>query len=137
MNMSGAVPAAAEQQPGLQFLAGVRIVSFTQFLLGPTAVQYLSDLGAEVIKVEPPGRGAWERSWSGGGAFVNGVSPFYLLAHRNARSLTLDLKHPLAAEVARRLVTGADVLVENFRPGVMERLGLGFVWFIFINPRLV
>ena len=121
----------------LGILSGVRILSFTQFLIGPAAVQYLGDLGADVIKIEPPRTGAWERGWSGPNAFVNGVSVFFLASHRNARSLTLDLKHPQGQEVARRLIAGADVLVQNFRPGVMERFGLGYEEAKRINPRLV
>jgi crotonobetainyl-CoA:carnitine CoA-transferase CaiB-like acyl-CoA transferase len=110
----------------LRLLSGVRILGFTQWLLGPAAVQYLADMGADVIKIEPPEIGAWERRWAGADAFRNGVSVFYLLANRNVRSLTLNLKHPEALTIARRLVSEADVLVENFRPGVMDRLGLGY-----------
>jgi crotonobetainyl-CoA:carnitine CoA-transferase CaiB-like acyl-CoA transferase len=107
-------------------LEGVRIVAFTQFLLGPAGVQYLSDLGADVIKVENPQRGAWERSWAGGDTFINGVSAFFLMSHRNVRSVGLDLKRPEGRDAALRLIETADVVVENFRPGVMEALGLGY-----------
>ncbi|MBI3970886.1 MAG: CoA transferase [Chloroflexi bacterium] len=120
----------------LALLAGIKIAAFTQFLLGPAAVQYLADMGAEVVKVEPPS-GAWERTWAGGDTFLDGVSAFYLLAHRNVRSLRLDLKHPDGRDVARRLVAGADVLVENFRPGVMDRFGLGYDAVKQINPNIV
>src|ERR671924_696170 len=111
-------------RPPLAILAGVRVLSFTQFLLGPSGVQFLADLGADVIKVEPPRGRLWERNWSGADVFKNGVSVFFLLAHRNQRSLTPDLRHPDGRAVARRLVERADVLVQNFRPGVMARLGL-------------
>jgi crotonobetainyl-CoA:carnitine CoA-transferase CaiB-like acyl-CoA transferase len=121
----------------LRLLSGIKIVSFTSFLLGPAAVQYLADMGADVVKVEPPGAGAWERHWAGGDTFVNGVSAFYMLAHRNVRSLSLDLKNPQALDVARRLIAEADVLVENFRPGVMTRLGLDYDSVRALNPRLV
>ena len=121
----------------LQLLAGIKIVSLTQFLLGPAAVQYLADMGADVVKVEPPGAGAWERTWAGGDTFVNGVSAFFLLAHRNVRSVAVDLKRPDGQVVARRLAAGADVLVENFRPGVADRLGLGYEAVRQLNPRLV
>ncbi len=120
----------------LRTLEGLRIIAFTQFLLGPAGVQYLADLGADVIKIEPPG-GAFERHWSGGDRFLNGESVFFLLAHRNVRSLTLDLKTPQGQEIARRLIAGSDVLVENFRPGVMERLGLGYDQVRSLNPRLI
>jgi crotonobetainyl-CoA:carnitine CoA-transferase CaiB-like acyl-CoA transferase len=111
--------------PPLRTLEGVRIAAFTQFLLGPAAVQYLADLGADVIKVEAPG-GAWERHWAGADTFPGGVSAFFLLANRNLRSVILDLKSPRGQEAALRLIASADVVVENFRPGAMERLGLGY-----------
>jgi len=121
----------------LSVLQGVRILSFTQFLLGPAGVQYLADLGADVIKIEPPGGKLFERNWAGCDFFLNGVSVFFLCAHRNQRSLTLDLKHPDGLAVAKRLVTGADVLVQNFRPGVMARLGLSYEEVALLNPRLI
>lgn len=121
----------------LAILQGIRILSFTQFLLGPAGVQYLADLGADVIKIEPPGGTLFERTWSGCDLFLNGVSAFYLCAHRNQRDLTLNLKHPDGQAVARRLIAGADVLVQNFRPGVMERLGLGYEAAARLNPRLI
>jgi crotonobetainyl-CoA:carnitine CoA-transferase CaiB-like acyl-CoA transferase len=124
-------------RPPLAVLAGVRVLSFTQFLLGPSGVQFLADLGADVIKVEPPGGRLWERNWSGANLYRNGVSVFFLAAHRNQRSLALDLKHPDGRAVARRLVERADVLVQNFRPGVMARLGLGWEEARAINPRLI
>lgn len=129
--------AQATPPPPLQVLAGVRVLSFTQFLLGPSGVQYLADLGAEVIKIEPPGGRLWERHWSGCDLFLNGMSVFFLCAHRNQRSLTLDLKHPEGQEIARRLVAQADVLVQNFRPGVMQRLGLDYDAVRPLNPRLI
>jgi crotonobetainyl-CoA:carnitine CoA-transferase CaiB-like acyl-CoA transferase len=125
------------ERPALSVLAGVRVLSFTQFLLGPSGVQFLADMGADVVKIEPPGGTLWERHWSGANLFLNGVSVFFLLAHRNQRSLTLDLKNPEGLAVARRLVESADVLVQNFRPGVMERLGLGWETVSKVNPRLI
>jgi crotonobetainyl-CoA:carnitine CoA-transferase CaiB-like acyl-CoA transferase len=109
----------------LRTLDGVRITAFTQFLLGPAAVQHLADLGADVVKVEAPA-GAWERHWAGAETFRNGVSTFFLLANRNQRSLVLDLKSELGREAALRLIARSDVVVANFRPGAMERLGLGY-----------
>src|SRR3989442_2074106 len=123
--------------PPLAVLAGVRVLSFTQFLLGPSGVQFLADLGADVVKIEPPGGTLWERNWSGCDLFLNGVSAFYLATHRNQRSLTLDLKSPEGQTVARRLIDGADVLVQNFRPGVMTRLGLDYAAASALNPRLI
>jgi crotonobetainyl-CoA:carnitine CoA-transferase CaiB-like acyl-CoA transferase len=127
----------ANEAPPLEPLKGIRILSFTQFLLGPAGVQYLADLGADVIKIEPPGGTLFERNWAGCDHFRNGVSVFFLCAHRNQRSLTLNLKHPEGQAVAKRLVAEADVLVQNFRPGVMARLGLTYEDLVSVNPRLV
>jgi len=124
-------------EPPLAILQGIRVLSFTQFLLGPSGVQFLADLGADVVKIEPPGGKLWERNWSGCDLYLNGVSAFFLSTHRNQRSLTLDLKRPEAQAVARRLVERADVLVQNFRPGVMDRFGLGYESARALNPRLV
>jgi crotonobetainyl-CoA:carnitine CoA-transferase CaiB-like acyl-CoA transferase len=125
------------ERPPLAVLSGVRILSFTQFLLGPSGVQFLADLGADVVKVEPPGGTLWERNWSGANLYLNGMSGLFLAAHRNQRSLTLDLKKPEGLEIARRMVQQADVLVQNFRPGVMTRLGLDYEQAKALNPRLV
>lgn len=117
-------------------LDGVRVVSFTHFLQGPSATQLLADLGADVIKIEPPS-GAFERSWSGPDAYLSGESMFFLLGNRNVRSLVVDLKDPEWREVVLRLVEEADVLIQSFRPGVMDRLGLGWEELRTRNPRLV
>jgi len=100
-------------------------------------VQYLADMGADVIKIEKPGSGAWERSWSGGQTFPGGVSVFMLLSHRNVRSVTLNLKNSQAQQIALRMAERCDVLVENFRPGVLERFGLGYELVRERNPRVV
>jgi crotonobetainyl-CoA:carnitine CoA-transferase CaiB-like acyl-CoA transferase len=123
--------------PPLAVLAGVRVLSFTQFLLGPSGVQFLADLGADVVKIEPPGGTLWERNWSGCDLYLNDVSVFFMLAHRNQRSLALNLKDREGQAVARRLIERADVLVQNFRPGVMDRLGLGYEAAAALNPRLI
>ena len=125
------------EQPGLGLLTGVRILAFTQFLLGPAACQYLADMGADVIKIEPPGRGAWERSWAGAELFINGVSAFYLLANRNLRSVTLNLKSERGVEAARKLAAVTDVVIENYRPGVLDRLGLGYERIKELNPNVI
>jgi crotonobetainyl-CoA:carnitine CoA-transferase CaiB-like acyl-CoA transferase len=127
----------SQEPKALQLLDGIRIVAFSQFLMGPATCQYLADMGADVIKVEQPGRGAWERSWAGADTFINGVSAFFLLGNRNLRSVALDLKSPAALLAARRLVDNADVVVENFRPGVMDRLGLGYEHVRQTNPGIV
>lgn len=122
------------QSPKL--LDGMRVLSFCHYLQGPAAAQYLADMGADVIKVEPV-KGAFERHWSGASTFVGGVSAFFVSANRNKRSLALDLKHPGAREVLQRLISSADVLLENYRPGVMQRLGLGYQDAKAINPAII
>lgn len=117
-------------------LDGIRVVSFTHFLQGPSASQLLADLGAQVVKVEPP-TGAFERSWSGPDAYLNGESVFFLLGNRNVSSLVVDLKDHEWLEVVLRLLDESDVLIESFRPGVMDRLGLGWDQLRQRNPRLV
>ncbi len=120
---------------GLQgALEGIRIIDFSHVFQGPVGTQLLGDFGADVIKVERPGSGDWSRSW---GPYVQGVSLPYLGLNRNKRSLTPNLKHPAAMQVMRRLIARADVLVHNFRPGVMEKLGLGYEDLRQVNPRLI
>ena len=107
-------------------LDGLTILSFCHFLQGPAAMQYLADMGADVIKIEPPS-GAFERHWSGADcATVGGVSALFLCANRNVRSLSLDLKHPEAKDVVFRLLDRRHVLAENYRPGALDRLGVGY-----------
>lgn len=120
----------------MAMLDGIRVVSFTHFLQGPSATQMLADLGAQVIKVEPPS-GAFERSWSGPDAYLNGESVFFLLGNRNVDSLVVNLKDPEWVDVVIRLLDEADVLIESFRPGVMDRLGLGWERLRHRNERLV
>ncbi|CAH1652041.1 CoA transferase [Hyphomicrobiales bacterium] len=117
-------------------LSGIKVVSFCHFLQGPAAAQYLADMGADVIKVEPLG-GAHERHWSGANVYVEGVSGFFLCANRNKRSIAIDLKSEEGKEVARRLIASADVVMENFRPGVFEKLGFGSATLADINPNLI
>lgn len=118
-------------------LAGIRILDFSQMMMGPWATQLLGDLGADIIKVERPGSGEWERSLAAMGQFLHGDSPFFLSMNRNKRSLTLDLKRPEAQKIVDDLIGKVDVVVENFRPGVMDRLGFGFARLSELNPRLV
>lgn len=133
--MTAAEP-GVEQRVDSGPLSGIRILAFTQFLLGPAASQYLADMGAEVIKVEPP-KGAWERGWAGADAFVGDVSAFFLCANRNVKSIVLDLKSAVGQEAALRLAAGVDVVVENFRPGVMENLNLGYEHVKAVNPEVI
>lgn len=120
--------------PGM--LDGITVVSFTHFLQGPSASQLLADLGADVVKVEPRG-GAFERTWTGPDRFVEGFSPFFALGNRNVRSIVVDLKNPEGIEVVRGMLATADVLIESFRPGTMDKLGLGYAELAEANPRLV
>jgi crotonobetainyl-CoA:carnitine CoA-transferase CaiB-like acyl-CoA transferase len=107
-------------------LDGVRVLDFTQMMLGPYATQMLGDLGADVIKVERPGTGEWERDLEMMGELVAGESSAFLAMNRNKRSVALDLKNPAARDALLALGRSSDVVVENFRPGVMARLGLGY-----------
>ena len=116
-------------------LDGVTILDFTRVLSGPYCTMLLADMGARVIKIEQPGRGDDTRAW--GPPFVNGESAYFLSINRNKESLTLDLKHPAARAVLNCLLPRADVLVENFRPGTMDRLGLGYDALAPRYPRLV
>jgi len=103
-------------------LSGTRVLDFTHALAGPYCTMLLGDLGADVIKVEPP-KGDQSRQW--GPPFINGESSYFLSVNRNKRSVVLDLKRTSALRVAERLAVASDVVVENFKPGTMARLGLG------------
>jgi crotonobetainyl-CoA:carnitine CoA-transferase CaiB-like acyl-CoA transferase len=118
-------------------LEGVRVLDFTQMMMGPWATQFLGDLGADVIKIERPGVGEWERGLRAMGDLLDGQSPFFLAMNRNKRSLALNLKDPRARDIVLRLAADADLLVENFRPGVMARLGLGYDDLADVNPSIV
>ena len=115
-------------------LHGVRVIDMTRVLAGPFCTMSLGDMGAEVIKVEEPGRGDDTRGWP---PFVHGEATYFLSVNRNKKSLTLDLKAPDGQEILRRLLASADVVVENFRPGTMERLGFGYETLERANPRLI
>src|SRR5919197_3202745 len=114
-------------------LAGIRVLELGRVLAGPFCGMLLADLGAEVIKVEPPG-GDDARTF---GPFVDGSSTYYRLLNRDKLGISLDLKRPDQLTVFRGLLERSDVLVENFRPGTLERLGLPIVEIWRLNPRLV
>jgi crotonobetainyl-CoA:carnitine CoA-transferase CaiB-like acyl-CoA transferase len=118
-------------------LEGIRVLDFTQMMMGPWASQFLADMGADVIKVERPGAGEWERGLHAVGELLDGQSPFFLAMNRNKRSLALNLKDERARDVCRRLAERSDLVMENFRPGVMDRLGLGYEDLRQINPSIV
>ncbi|WP_410791845.1 CaiB/BaiF CoA transferase family protein [Kribbella sp. C-35] len=115
-----------DRQPTPSALEGIRVLDFTQMMLGPFATQLLGDLGADVIKVERPGTGEWERGLTYAGELLAGDSAAFVAMNRNKRSVALDLKAPAARDALLRLAATCDVVVENFRPGVMDRLGLGY-----------
>lgn len=125
---------AKKKSAGL--LSGIRILDLTRVLAGPHCTMMLGDLGADVIKVEEPGRGDDTRQW--GPPFTkSGMSAYFISANRNKRSLTLNLKSKAGIAVLEDLVKKADVLVENFKPGTLERLGMGEKALKKINPDLV
>lgn len=116
-------------------LDGLLVLDFSRVLAGPYCTMQLADLGARVIKIEQPGRGDDTRAW--GPPFVGRESAYFLSVNRNKESLTLDLKHPRARPILDALLARADVVVENFRPGTMDRLGLGYDQVAARHPRIV
>lgn len=115
-------------------LAGVRVLDFTRVLAGPAASLALADLGAEVFKIEPPGSGDETRDFP---PIREGESHYYLSVNRGKKSIVIDLKSPAGVQLAKDLAAQCDVVVENYRPGVMDRLGLGYAALSEVNPRLI
>ena len=118
----------------LSALKGIRVLDFSRVLAGPYSTMILSDLGAEVIKVERMKKGDLSRDSV---PFVNGQSAYFISVNRGKKSITLNLKEPEGQDVAARLADRSDIVVENFRPGVMDRLGLGAETLHKRNPRLI
>lgn len=123
----------------LQPLENIRVLDFTRMLSGPFATMMLSDYGAEIIKIEQPGKGDTTRNI---GPFASHdtehkAGGFFLSISRNKKSMTVDLKHPKGVHIIKELTKTAHVVMENFRPGVMERLGLGYESLNKINPKIV
>ena len=118
-------------------LDGIRVIDFTQMMLGPWGTQFLGDMGADIIKVERPKTGEWERGLEAMGELLGGDSPFFLAMNRNKKSLTLNLKDPLGKQIIYDLVKNADAVTENFRPGIMDKLGLGYEDLKQVNPSIV
>ena len=116
-------------------LAGLTVLDLTRVLSGPYCTMLLADMGARVIKIEQPGRGDETRAW--GPPFVAGESAYFLSINRNKESVTLDFKQPGGRAALGRLLDRADVLVENFRPGTLDRLGLGYDTVQTTHPRVV
>ncbi|HWP19037.1 MAG TPA: CoA transferase [Burkholderiaceae bacterium] len=115
-------------------LAGLKVLELGQLIAGPFAAKTLADFGADVIKIEPPGTGDPLRQWR---LLHNGTSVWWQVQSRNKKSVTLDLKQPEAREIARKLADEADILIENFKPGVMEGWGLGYEELSRRNPGLI
>ncbi|GGD06054.1 CaiB/BaiF CoA transferase family protein [Hyunsoonleella pacifica] len=117
-------------------LKGLVVADFSQLAQGPWATQMLGDMGADIIKIEPP-KGDWMRHYSYGNLYPEGESISFISFNRNKKSIALDLKSDEGKKIAKDIVAKADILLENFRPGVMERLGLGYDTMKTLNPKLV
>ena len=115
-------------------LKGIRVLDLTRVLAGPYCAMLLGDMGAEVIKIEEPGKGDDTRGWP---PFAGGESTYFMSVNRNKKSVTLNLKAPEGRDLLKRLAKKSDVLLENFRTGTMEKLGLGYATLSKLNPRLV
>ena len=116
-------------------LAGIRVLDLTRVLAGPYCTMFLGDLGAEIVKVEQPGIGDDTRGW--GPPFAGGESAYFLCTNRNKKSVTIDFKAPEGLDLIRKLAQQADVFIENFRPGALDRLGLGEKTLREAHPKLI
>ena len=115
-------------------LDGLRVIDLTRVVAGPYCTMMLGDMGAEVLKIEEPRHGDDSRAWA---PFIEGTGSFFLALNRSKKSVALDLKTPEGADVLRRLVETADVLIENFRPGSLAELGFDYAAVSAMNPRLI
>jgi crotonobetainyl-CoA:carnitine CoA-transferase CaiB-like acyl-CoA transferase len=116
-------------------LSGITVLDLTRVLSGPYCTMLLADMGARVVKIEQPGKGDDTRAW--GPPFIDGESAYFLSINRNKESVTLDFKKPEARAILDRLIAKSDVLVENFRPGTLNKLGLDYASLAPKHPRLV
>lgn len=117
-----------------QILAGIRVIELGQLIAGPFAAKTLADFGAEVIKIEPPGQGDPLRKWR---MLHEGTSVWWEAQSRSKKSVCVDLRQPEGQDIVRRLAAEADVLIENFRPGTMEKWGMSWEALHALNPRLI
>jgi crotonobetainyl-CoA:carnitine CoA-transferase CaiB-like acyl-CoA transferase len=120
----------------LNLLDGIRIISFNHFLMGPVGIQMLADMGADVICIEAL-EGGFQRRFGGAKSFIDGDGSSFHVGGRNKRTIAVNLKHEKGVEIALELIKDADVVAENFRPGVMDRLGLGYSRLSRRNPSLI
>src|SRR5438132_6512775 len=111
------------------------VIDLSRILSGPICTMLLADMGAEVVKVEPPPSGDDSRQW--GPPFIGGISTYFLSVNRNKKSLSLNLKTAEGQRVLWKLIERADVFIENFRPGVLEKLGFGYEAAAKVQPRLI
>jgi crotonobetainyl-CoA:carnitine CoA-transferase CaiB-like acyl-CoA transferase len=116
-------------------LKGIKVLDLTRVLAGPYCSKILGDLGAEVIKVESPGGSDETRKW--GPPFKEGVSAYYICANRNKKSITINLKSQKGKELIKKLVCQSDIIMNNFKSGTMERLGLDYSTLKQLNPRII
>ncbi len=116
-------------------LNGVRVIDLSRILAGPYCTMLLADMGAEVLKVEQPGAGDGSRQW--GPPWVGDQSAYFMSVNRNKKSVTLNLKHPEGQGILKKLLSNADVLVENFKPGTLKRMGLDYETLSADYPRLI
>ena len=117
-------------------LEGIKILGFTHFAQAPFALQTLGDLGADVINIERPGVGDFNRLQYAEEC-LHGESPFFLAMNRNKRSMSLNMKNDKAKEIIRKLIAKSDVVVSNFRPGVLDKLGFGYEEAKKLNPQII
>ena len=115
-------------------LEGLKVLDLTRVLAGPYATMILGDMGADIIKIEAVKTGDDSRAF---GPYVNGESAYFMSINRNKRSITMNLKNPEAVKTFKEMVKKADVVVENYRPGTMEKFGLGYDVLKELNPRLI
>jgi formyl-CoA transferase len=125
---------AKDFSPSTGPLTGLKVLELGQLIAGPFAAKTLADFGADVVKIEPPGSGDPLRQWR---LMKDGTSVWWQVQSRNKQSLALDLKQPAAQDIVRQLAAECDVLIENFRPGAMEKWGLGPDELLALNPRLI
>src|SRR5215475_5640395 len=128
------VPSMSQSSAAAGALEGIRVVDLSRFIAGPYCAMLLGDMGADVVKVEPPERGETSRTF---GPFVEGESLYSMVFNRNKRSLTLDLRSERGKEILRDMLRTADVLIENYVPGTLEKMGFAWETLQTLNPRLI